>query len=215
MDNYYTCVFSQARYSDQQREKQIPEFIIENKKKCQFFFLPKYPIIQLEEQLVLKDGNEISKDLFICPICQDLMTSVLQCEYCSNICCFNCWEKLISSNRPKCFFCRHYGITIKKLHNNLFYKKIFDQLMFKCCNQDCNLMFPYDHYYYHCCNKCEHRLLSCGLCNQTLKYSKIETHVDECLKVDGKCSYCNKKMDRVSFINNHHDKICPKFKLNL
>lgn len=190
---------------------------------------------------ILSKIDESYLDIITCPICQNLVWDIVDCDQCGNLFCRNCIKDATTKVGDSCPICRKspfQSTECKAL------KKIFANIKLKCPNKPCQESIEYSDYLfhqekckyrkYHCiiegCNyentlneidnmekhskECPYRMINCMYCKKLIKIINMDNHLNnECEQIV-KCYNCNYQMKRSYFNSKHNDLDCLKCRMN-
>jgi len=135
------------------------------------------------------------RGIYKCNICFKIMINPSDCDKCGHSYCFDC---ISDSNCP--FNCLNYNIR----SSSIGIKLILNNLNFKCENDGCIEIIPYNSFINHDI-QCEFKLFKCPNMNCGINLNKniMQNHIDkECKFTNEKCKFCGYDFPRLE-IKNH------------
>ena len=162
----------------------------------------------ISESRLLKNSN-IDKsiiEILKCKICFNILLNPYDCSKCGNTFCYNCINKLHSSDKKCPFGCQNYNI----IPSSFALQNYLNKLQFECKNKNkgCNEILPYL-----CVEKhdktCPYLESSCPnvQCNQKMKWTLLDNHIhNECPYTLFQCQNCHLLLNRKEI--EFHENIC-------
>ena len=176
---------------------------------------------------------------FTCPICMELVCEPIFCKNCGKVSCKNCIIAYFQNKNQgyKCIY-KCGGNGYREITN--MEKEYLDNIKLKCRHNGCNQFINYTDYVDHlnkckyrlcrCANKsckvegylyimkdhikqCEYRQIDCDKCKKKIIFNEKESHLNQdCPETLINCIFCNKKMKRSEYLQNHQSKdaVCLK-----
>ena len=152
-------------------------------------------------RIINKEYLNSLKDIYICPICKNILTNPTDCEECGHSFCNDC---IMKNECP--FKCK------KKIlkQSSMAIKNMLNKLIFKCENKGCNEEIPYLNVKSHD-ETCPFLIITCPneKCGKKLPKKDLEKHIkNECKYALIQCKYCKFLFPKNKI--NEHENICNK-----
>ena len=151
------------------------------------------------ERIINKEYLSSLGDFYKCSICFKIMLNPKDCEECGHSYCCECISVL---NCP-------FGCKKKSIKNtSVGIINLLKNLKFKCINEGCNSIIPYDEVKKHD-SVCDYQKVKCTnkRCKKRVLKKELEYHVkNECKYSLVKCQYCKSEYFRKEI--NEHEKLC-------
>ena len=151
------------------------------------------------ERIINKEYISPLGDFYKCSICFKIMLDAKDCEECGHSYCYECISVL---NCP-------FGCKTKSIKNtSIGIINLLKNLKFKCKNEGCTAIIPYDEVKNHDLN-CEYQKVSCTnkRCKKRIIKHDLDNHIKNICKYTlVKCQYCKSEYLRKEI--KYHEKLC-------
>ena len=137
--------------------------------------------------LILPEFRLCNKEMlphFTCSICTDLLDDTITLKECDHIFCRSCLTDWIKNQNDEtnvsCPECR-VGFTIPTdVHDARVIRNVLSTFKFKCANQPCEAIVPYDDIKLHP-TECPYTSTQCTFCEENTLRKDSEAHLEDCL----------------------------------
>ncbi|CAF0973614.1 unnamed protein product [Didymodactylos carnosus] len=153
----------------------------------------------------VQGGSKVIEDVFLCPICHNILRNPVSCKTCENSFCSNCIHLWLFARNICPFNCQYeerkcpplMKTLLSKLNINCRYKK-----------NGCSAVVGYDALEKHEAS-CPYEMQQCQGCNNPVLRKDLALHEQQCDLISETCAECQMMSTRKD-MENHTETTCLK-----